>query len=275
MTWIDKKRTVLRLTHRALIESCELRQGEFLIAPISAHRRGDKRPHCLQPWSCDSTSGHCQMKRKRKRARNNLLVLGPEQSPIVWLKMGRKKNPRSTIVAPANLFVSSWRPPVEQVKLGKDSYCFCLLSAGFCVRYCALVLCSGGGGGSASGTADGSRKAFVLLLKILRFSSFWRSSNAALIIFWLLVLEWLIVSHSGKRKVGAASVRLKDFQKGAGWGEPASTSSDFDLVPASEEQSLNLTWTPDLSRDYRYIFKKKKGKDGDETWPTSIFPQII
>ena len=75
---------------------------------------------------------------------------------------------------------------MEQVKLGKDSYCFCLLSAGFCVWYCALVLCGGDGGGSTGGTANGSLEAFVLLLKSSGFSPFWHSNNAALVMFGCL-----------------------------------------------------------------------------------------
>lgn len=49
--------------------------------------------------------------------------------------------------------------------------------------YCALVLRGGGGGGSTGGTASGSLEAFVLLLKSSGFSPFWRSNNAALVMF--------------------------------------------------------------------------------------------
>lgn len=68
--------------------------------------------------------------------------------------------------------------------------------------YCALVLCSGGGGESAGGTASGSPEAFVLPLKSSGFLLF---GVVQLLSYSAACVGLLIVTRRGKMRFGTVS----------------------------------------------------------------------
>lgn len=130
---------------------------------------------------------------------------------------------------------------MEQVKLGKDSYCFCLLSAGFCVRYCALVLRGGGGGSASRRGSQGLPRGFCFVPWIVRFSPF---SCAGL----------LIVREKIRQIIGL------DF-----WFFLLFLVLDL-LI-----QGLQKVSEPYISCVTMFKFFPLLKKDGDELWPLSIF----
>lgn len=201
-----------RLTQRALIESCELRWGEFLIAPIPAHRRRDKRPHCLQPWSCDSTSGQCQMEKKKKRNEREITSWFRDLSSCLlfhlkWKSLLRRCGPhepvRKQLVATCG---------ASQIREGFLLFLFIVC------RFLCVVL----GFGPLRwwrrwiGQWDGPwlPRGFCFVAHIIRFSSFWRSNKAGLIKFGCLYSTADCSSQREGMRLGMASLeRLKDIQE--------------------------------------------------------------
>lgn len=122
-----------RPTHRALIESCEPRQGEFSDSPHLGARARRQKTSVSAAAEPRLTSRRCQITQNRKETTSWFWDL----SGFLLFRF-KMKNPLSS---PGNLFSSSWRPPVEQVKLGEGFLLFLFIVCRFlCVRHCFFVV---------------------------------------------------------------------------------------------------------------------------------------